>query len=183
MFLFGFRDEPFCCCSERCSLLLCLRDGAVQPGFGVHTYKFMNHANKATYVKFHWKPTCGEESLLDEDAVIVGGTNHQHAQLDLFNAIEEGDYPEWIMYIQTMEIEEEDKVCALLSCSSLESWSLEATGGLTNDFFILFCLTHTESAGLGSPGCHQNLARGSVPSVGGRSHGPEPEPRDFLHRE
>lgn len=80
------------------------------PGFGVHTYKFMNHANKATYVKFHWKPTCGEESLLDEDAVIVGGTNHQHAQLDLFNAIEEGDYPEWIMYIQTMEIEEEDKL-------------------------------------------------------------------------
>jgi catalase len=28
-------------------------------GFGVHTYKLVNKAGKESYVKFHWKPTCG----------------------------------------------------------------------------------------------------------------------------
>lgn len=29
-------------------------------GFGVHTFKLLNAAGKETYVKFHWKPKCGE---------------------------------------------------------------------------------------------------------------------------
>lgn len=29
-------------------------------GFGVHTYKLVNKSSKETYVKFHWKPTCGK---------------------------------------------------------------------------------------------------------------------------
>ena len=80
------------------------------PGFGVHTFKLINREGRETFVKFHWKPTCGEESLLDEDAVRVGGTNHAHAQADLFESIEEGNFPEWTLYIQTMEIEDQLKV-------------------------------------------------------------------------
>lgn len=29
-------------------------------GFGVHTFKLVNAAGKETFVKFHWKPSCGE---------------------------------------------------------------------------------------------------------------------------
>lgn len=29
-------------------------------GFGVHTFTLINKAGKVTYVKFHWKPKCGE---------------------------------------------------------------------------------------------------------------------------
>ncbi|GBG70016.1 hypothetical protein CBR_g4843 [Chara braunii] len=74
------------------------------PGFGVHTFKLINREGKETYCKFHWVPTCGEECLLEEEAVVVGGTNHSHATKDLYDAIAGGDYPEWKLYVQTMEI-------------------------------------------------------------------------------
>ncbi len=48
-------------------------------GFGVHTFTLINKEGKITYVKFHWKPTCGVKNLLEEEAVTVGGSNHSHA--------------------------------------------------------------------------------------------------------
>ena len=48
-------------------------------GFGVHTFTLINKEGKITYVKFHWKPTCGVKCLLEEEAVMVGGSNHSHA--------------------------------------------------------------------------------------------------------
>ena len=48
-------------------------------GFGVHTFTLINKEGKITYVKFHWKPTCGVKNLLEDEAVTVGGTNHSHA--------------------------------------------------------------------------------------------------------
>lgn len=78
-------------------------------GFGVHTFKFINREGKETYCKFHWKPTCGLKFLLDEEAVIVGGTNHSHATKDLYDAIASGNYPEWKLCIQTMDPADEDR--------------------------------------------------------------------------
>ena len=48
-------------------------------GFGVHTFTLINKEGKITYVKFHWKPTCGVKCLLEDEAVQVGGSNHSHA--------------------------------------------------------------------------------------------------------
>ena len=48
-------------------------------GFGVHTFTLINKEGKITYVKFHWKPTCGVKNLLEEEAITVGGSNHSHA--------------------------------------------------------------------------------------------------------
>lgn len=45
-------------------------------------------------------PKCGIKSLLDDEAVVVGGTNHSHATKDLYDAIAAGDYPEWALMIQ-----------------------------------------------------------------------------------
>eukprot|EP01018_Ginkgo_biloba_P021694 Gb_02645 [translate_table: standard] len=45
---------------------------------------------KDTYCKFHWKPTCGQKFLLDEQVVIVGDTNHNHDTKDLQDAIASG---------------------------------------------------------------------------------------------
>lgn len=39
----------------------------------------------------------------------MGGSNHSHATADLQEAIAVGDYPEWTLCIQTMEIADEDK--------------------------------------------------------------------------
>jgi len=64
-------------------------------GFGVHTFKMVNKAGKETYVKFHWKPTCGVKVLTDEEAKEVGMANNvqSHATEDLWNTIESGMYP------------------------------------------------------------------------------------------
>eukprot|EP00891_Asterochloris_glomerata_P000316 jgi/Astpho2/316/Aster-02200 len=78
-------------------------------GFGVHTYTLISREGKVTYVKFHWKPTCGVKNLLEDEAVTVGGSNHSHATQDLYDAIGAGDYPEWKLCIQTMEVKDEDK--------------------------------------------------------------------------
>ena len=61
-------------------------------GFGVHTFKMVNKAGKETYVKFHWKPTCGVKVLTDDEAKQVGMANNvqSHATEDLWNTIESG---------------------------------------------------------------------------------------------
>ncbi|CAN6461861.1 unnamed protein product [Victoria cruziana] len=78
-------------------------------GSGVNTYTLINKAGREQYVKFHWKPTCGVKCLLDEEAVVVGGTNHSHATKDLYDSIAAGNYPEWKLFIQTIPPEDVDK--------------------------------------------------------------------------
>nr|AAC19398.1 root catalase [Mesembryanthemum crystallinum] len=79
-------------------------------GFGVHTFTMLNRAGKETYVKFHWKPTCGVKSIVtEEEAIQVGGANHSHATQDLYDSIAAGNYPEWRLFIQTMDPADEDK--------------------------------------------------------------------------
>ena len=41
---------------------------------------YFNKEGRETYYKFHWKPTCGLKFLLDEEAVIVGGSSHDRYQ-------------------------------------------------------------------------------------------------------
>ncbi|RWW46973.1 hypothetical protein BHE74_00047073, partial [Ensete ventricosum] len=77
-------------------------------GSGVHTFTLLNREGKATYVKFHWRPTCGVKNLLEDEAVTVGGNNHSHATQDLYDSIAAGTYPEWKLFIQTMDPEHED---------------------------------------------------------------------------
>lgn len=78
------------------------------PGFGVHTFKLVTKIGKETYVKFHWIPKCGVASLLDAEAVAVGGSNHSHATQDLVESISAGDFPEWALMIQTLDPGDED---------------------------------------------------------------------------
>lgn len=46
----------------------------------------------------------GAKFLTDDEAVMVGEKNmrHSHATHDLYNAIANGDFPEWTWYIQVM---------------------------------------------------------------------------------
>ncbi|KAF2312490.1 hypothetical protein GH714_034861 [Hevea brasiliensis] len=78
-------------------------------GSGVNTYTLINKAGKAYYVKFHWKPTCGVKSLLEDEAIRVGGSNHSHATQDLYDSIAAGNYPEWKLFIQTIDPADEEK--------------------------------------------------------------------------
>ena len=51
----------------------------------------------------------GEKSLLDPDVPAVVGACHSHATKDLYESIAAGDYPEWGLFIQTLDPADEDK--------------------------------------------------------------------------
>jgi catalase len=78
-------------------------------GFGVHTFRFINEEGKATFVKFHWKPLLGAHGVLWDEAQKIGGKNPDFHRMDLWNAIEEGNYPEWELGVQLVPEEDEHK--------------------------------------------------------------------------
>ena len=77
-----------------------------QEGFGVNTYKMVNADGTGVLVKYHWKTQQGIESLTQEQANAVQATDLGHASKDLFDAIENGDYPQWELCVQVMSDDE-----------------------------------------------------------------------------
>ncbi|MEN3276094.1 MAG: catalase, partial [Massilia sp.] len=69
-------------------------------GFGSHTYSLINEAGERFYVKWHFKTRQGIKNLSSADAVRMAGTDPDHAQRDLFEAIAAGDYPKWDVSVQ-----------------------------------------------------------------------------------
>jgi catalase len=44
-------------------------------GFGVHTFRFLNRADRSTFVKFLWKPKLGLQSVVWNEAVKINGAD------------------------------------------------------------------------------------------------------------
>lgn len=78
-------------------------------GFGVHTFRFINEQGKARFVKFHWKPLLGLHSVLWDEAQKISGKDPDFHRRDLWEAIENGDYPEWELGVQIVEEKDEHK--------------------------------------------------------------------------
>lgn len=72
-------------------------------GFGVHTFRFINAKGKGTFVKFHWKPTLGMQSTTWDEAVKISGADPDYHRRDLYEAIDNGEFPEWGLGIQTFD--------------------------------------------------------------------------------
>jgi len=75
-------------------------------GFGSHTFSMINADNERVWIKFHFKSNQGIENLTDQEAEIVIGKDRESHQADLFNAIEEGNNPSWVLKIQVMTEEQ-----------------------------------------------------------------------------
>lgn len=78
-------------------------------GFGVHTFRLVNKAGKSTFVKFHWKPKLGMQSVVWNEAVKINGADPGYHRRDLWEAIENGDYPEWELGLQLFDDDFADK--------------------------------------------------------------------------
>jgi len=72
-------------------------------GFGVHSFRFVNEAGKSTYVKFHWKPKQGMQSVVWNEALKINGADPDFHRRDLWDAIQSGDYPEWELGLQVFD--------------------------------------------------------------------------------
>ena len=78
-------------------------------GFGVHTFRLVNAAGKSTFVKFHWKPKLGLQSVLWNEAVKINGADPDFHRRDLWAAIQSGDFPEWELGLQLFDEEFADQ--------------------------------------------------------------------------
>ncbi len=72
-------------------------------GFGVHTYRFVNAGGESSFVKFHWKPKAGLQSVLWNEAVKINGADPDFHRRDLWNAIDGSDLPEWELGVQVFD--------------------------------------------------------------------------------
>ena len=76
-------------------------------GFGVHTFRFINEKGKARFVKFHWKPLLGVHGVVWDEAQKISGKDPDFHRRDLWEAIENGDFPEWELGVQIVEEKDE----------------------------------------------------------------------------
>ncbi|OIK09908.1 catalase KatA [Bacillus sp. MUM 13] len=77
-------------------------------GFGSHTFKWVNNEGKAVWVKYHFKTEQGVKNLDADLAAKLAGENPDYHTEDLFNSIENGDFPSWKLYVQIMPAEDAD---------------------------------------------------------------------------
>ena len=71
-------------------------------GFGSHTYSFINAAGERFWVKFHFKSQQGIANWTNEEAAKVVAGDRESAQRDLYENIEQGNFPRWKLQVQIM---------------------------------------------------------------------------------
>jgi catalase len=85
------------------------RSYRMMEGFGVHTFRLINAAGKASFVKFHWKPLLGVHSVAWDEAQKISGKDPDFHRRDLWDAIETGNFPEYELGLQIIPEEDEFK--------------------------------------------------------------------------
>ncbi|MGV9003871.1 catalase [Flavobacterium sp.] len=78
-------------------------------GFGVHTFRFINDQNESHFVKFHWKPKLGTHAVVWDEALKISGNDPDFHRRDLWEAIENGHFPEWDLGVQIIPEADEHK--------------------------------------------------------------------------
>ncbi|MGO6735520.1 catalase [Rhizobium ruizarguesonis] len=72
-------------------------------GFGVHTFRFVNAIDESTFVKFHWKPKLGLQSVAWNEAVKINSADPDFHRRDLWQSIQSGAFPEWELCVQLFD--------------------------------------------------------------------------------
>lgn len=71
-------------------------------GYGSHTYSMVNADGERVWVKFHFKTRQGIKTLTNSQAEELVGKDRESHQRDLFESIEDHDFPQWEVKIQVM---------------------------------------------------------------------------------
>ncbi|NLM86885.1 MAG: catalase [Clostridiales bacterium] len=75
-------------------------------GSSSHAYSLINEKNERVWVKFHFRSQQGIINLTDQEAEAVVGMDRESHQRDLYEAIEQGQFPKWAMFVQIMTEEQ-----------------------------------------------------------------------------
>ena len=71
-------------------------------GFGSHTFSFINAKNERYWVKFRFRSQQGIKNFTDAEAEAIVGKDRESHQRDLYECIEKGDFPKWMLKVQVM---------------------------------------------------------------------------------
>ena len=129
-------------------------------GFGVHTFRLVNAEGKSHYVKFHWKPKQGMQSVVWNEALKINGADPDFHRRDMWDAIDMGDYPQWDLGIQVFDDDFADSFeFDILDATKLipeEQVPVRIIGTLTLDNNVDNFFAETEQVAF----CTQNIVRG-----------------------
>jgi len=129
-------------------------------GFGVHTFRLVNAEGKSHFVKFHWKPKQGLQSVVWNEALKINGADPDFHRRDMWDAIDAGDYPQWDLGIQVFDDDFADKFeFDVLDATKLipeEQVPVQIIGTMTLDNNVENFFAETEQVAF----CTQNIVRG-----------------------
>lgn len=83
------------------------RSYRMMEGFGVHTFRLVDAKGRSRFVKFHWKPLLGVHSVAWDEAQKISGKDPDFHRRDLWQAIEDGNFPEYELGLQIVEEKDE----------------------------------------------------------------------------
>ncbi len=86
------------------------RSYRMMEGFGVNTYRLVDAAGNAHFVKWHWRPAGGSASVLWDEACKINGADPDFHRRDLFTAIQRGAFPEYELSIQAVPEADADRL-------------------------------------------------------------------------
>jgi catalase len=136
------------------------RSFRMMEGFGVHTYRFVNEEGKSTFVKFHWRPKLGMQSVIWDEALKISGADPDFHRRDLWNAIDQGNFPEWELGLQLFDQAFADKFdFDVLDATKLipeEILPLKVVGRLVLDRLVTNFFAETEQVAF----CVRNVVPG-----------------------
>jgi len=129
-------------------------------GFGVHTFRLVNADGKSHYVKFHWKPRQGMQSVVWNEALKINGMDPDFHRRDMWDAIDSGDHPQWDLGIQVFDDDFADEFAFdILDATKLvpeEDVPIQIIGTMTLDNNVDNFFAETEQVAF----CTQNIVRG-----------------------
>jgi len=72
-------------------------------GFGIHTFRMVNAEGRSSYVKFHWRPKLGMQSVVWDEALKISGADPDFHRRDMWDSIVAGAFPEWELALQVFD--------------------------------------------------------------------------------
>jgi catalase len=72
------------------------------PGFGSHTYQWINAVGERFWVKYHFVSNQGNIEMGGVEAQDIAGADADYYRRDLYEAIAEGNFPSWDLSVQIM---------------------------------------------------------------------------------
>lgn len=76
------------------------------PGFGSHTYQWINAAGERFWVKYHFTSNQGNHEITGAEAERIAGADADYYRRDLYENIAEGNFPSWDLHVQVMPYED-----------------------------------------------------------------------------